>query len=241
MRTSFVFYEICRNHTCLKHLPKEKGRTYVHIYLDHNIRNDADDRFRARIAELLDKQKAGVEPLTQDEEEFVSTYITKDSKGRNVINNVKKTEYMLCKGIRILLSDIISDPVEASRAYTERNEVEESFRKLKDFTGARRLHVSSSKTLPGKIFVHFLSCSILCMLRHRIHTADAKDIQLPYDSIPKMMSSLTNITQTVFPEGGYFSEIVGKKKELFEGLGIPLPEPETNIEYEEDSAVDTDE
>ena len=98
-------------------------------YTDHNIRNDADDLFRARIAELLDKQKAGIEPLTQDEEEFVSTYVTKDSKGRNVINNVKKTEYMLCKGIRILLSDIIKDPVEASRAYTERNEVEESFRK----------------------------------------------------------------------------------------------------------------
>lgn len=219
----------------------EKGRMYVHIYLDHNIRNDADDLFRARIAELLDKQKAGIAPLTLDEEEFVSTYVTKDSKGRNVINNVKKTEYMLCKGIRILLSDIIKDPVEASRAYTERNEVEESFRKLKDFTGAKRLHVSSSKTLPGKIFVHFLSCSILCMLRHRIHTAEAKGIQLPYDSIPKIVSSLSNITQTVFPEGGYFSEIVGKKKELYEGLDIPLPEPETNIEYEEDSAVESEE
>ncbi|MBP3747972.1 MAG: hypothetical protein J6I35_00260 [Ruminobacter sp.] len=55
------------------------------------------------------------------------------------------------------------------------------------------------------------------------------------------MSSLSNITQTVFPEGGYFSEIVGKKKELYEGLDIPLPEPETNIEYEEDSAVESEE
>ena len=79
------------------------------------------------------------------------------------------------------------------------------------------------------------------MLRHRIHTSEAKGIQLPYDSIPKIMSSLSNITQTVFPEGGYFSEIVGKKKELYEGLDIPLPEPETNIEYEEDSALETEE
>ena len=219
---------------------REKGRMFIHIYLDHEIRNEAEDKFRARIAELLDKQRESIEPLTQDETDFLSTYVTEDSNGRKVINNIKKFEYMLCKGIRVLLSDFVSDPVEASRAYTERNEVEESFRKLKDFTGARRLHVSSSKTLSGKIFVHFLSCSILCMLRHRIHSAEAKGIQLPFDSVPKMLSSLSNITQTIFPDGGYFSEIVGKKKELFEGLEIPFPEPEMNIEYEEDAATEAE-
>ena len=216
----------------------DKGRMFIHIYLDHEIRNEVEDKFRARIAELLDRQKAGIDPLTKDEEEFLSTYVTEDSTGRKVINSTKKFEYMMCKGIRILLSDLISDPVEASRAYTERNEVEESFRKLKDFTGARRLHISSSKTLTGKIFVHFLSCSILCMLRHRIHSAEAKGIKLPFDSVPKMLSSLSNITQTVFSYGGYFSEIVGKKKELLKGLEIPFPEPEMNIEYEEDAAAE---
>ena len=220
---------------------REKGRMFIHIYLDHEIRNDAEDKFRARVAELLDKQKSESDSLTQEEKDFLSTYVTEDSNGRKVINNTQKFEYMLCRGIRVLLSDFISDPVEASRAYTERNEVEESFRKLKDFTGARRLHVSSSKTLSGKIFVHFLSCSILCMLRHRIHSAESKGIKLPFDSVPKMLASLSNITQTIFPDGGYFSEIVGKKKELLEGLEIPFPEPEMNIEYEEDAAIDAEE
>ena len=220
---------------------REKGRMFIHIYLDHEIRNDAEDKFRARVAELLDKQKTETETLTQEEKDFLSTYVTEDSNGRKVINNTQKFEYMLCKGIRVLLSDFISDPVEASRAYTERNEVEESFRKLKDFTGARRLHISSSKTLSGKIFVHFLACSILCMLRHRIHTAEAKGIKLPFDSVPKMLASLSNITQTIFPDGGYFSEIVGKKKELREGLEIPFPETEMDIEYEEDIAAEAEE
>lgn len=220
---------------------REKGRMFIHIYLDHEIRNDAEDKFRARVAELLDKQKTETETLTQEEKDFLSTYVTEDSNGRKVINNTQKFEYMLCKGIRVLLSDFISDPVEASRAYTERNEVEESFRKLKDFTGARRLHISSSKTLSGKIFVHFLACSILCMLRHRIHTAEAKGIKLPFDSVPKMLASLSNITQTIFPDGGYFSEIVGKKKELLEGLEIPFPETEMDIEYEEDIAAEAEE
>lgn len=78
------------------------------------------------------------------------------------------------------------------------------------------------------------------MLRHRIHNALAKGIQLPYDSVPKMLSSLSNITQTIFPEGGYFSEIVGKKKELLEGLEIAMPESEFDIEYEEDLLEDND-
>ena len=98
-----------------------------------------------------------------------------------------------------------------------------------------------SKTLSGKIFVHFLACSILCMLRHRIHTAEAKGIKLPFDSVPKMLASLSNITQTIFPDGGYFSEIVGKKKELLEGLEIPFPETEMDIEYEEDIAAEAEE
>jgi hypothetical protein len=37
--------------------------------------NDIDiykDKFRARIAELLDKQRKGIEPLTQDETGFLS-------------------------------------------------------------------------------------------------------------------------------------------------------------------------
>lgn len=217
---------------------REKGRMFIHIYLDHEIRNEAEDKFRVRMAELLDKQKTDINSLTQDEKDFLETYVTEDPNGRKTVKNTQKFEYMLSKGIRVLVSDYIKDPIEASRAYTERNEIEESFRKLKDFTGARRLHISSSKTLSGKIFVHFLSCGILCMLRHRIHTAEAKGHRLPFDSIPKILSSLSNITQTIFPDGGYFSEIVGKKKELFEALKIPLPETEMNIEYEEDLAAE---
>ncbi|MGN1280284.1 MAG: hypothetical protein ACI4UM_00045 [Succinivibrio sp.] len=47
-----------------------------------------------------------------------------EDKGYGSVKNIhklyqdnQKFEYMLCKGIRVLLSDFISDPVEASRAY----------------------------------------------------------------------------------------------------------------------------
>ena len=108
--------------TNTKRCKKEKGGMYVHIYLDHSIRNEADDKFRERLCEILEKQKANVNSLTNDETEFLNRFTTTDSKGKIVVNNTEKFRYMLTKGIRILVSDIISDPIEASIAYTERNE-----------------------------------------------------------------------------------------------------------------------
>lgn len=211
-----------------------KGDMYVHIYLNHELRNSAEDTFRSTLANLLDKKKTDEKSLTQEEKDFLEKYTSTDDNGGVFVSSTAKFEYMLGKGVRVLVSDIISDPVEADRAYRERNEIELGFRKLKDFTGARRLHISSSKTLTGKIFVHFLACSILCMFRCKIDKAKDEGKSLPYDSTVKMLSALSNITQTIFPDGGYFSEVVGKKKDLLKALDIELPESEMNVVYEED-------
>ncbi len=211
-----------------------KGDMYVHIYLNHELRNSAEDTFRSTLAKLLDKKKTDEKSLTQEEKDFLEKHTSTDDNGGVFVSSSAKFEYMLGKGFRVLVSDIISDPVEADRAYRERNEVELGLRKLKDFTGARRLHISSSKTLTGKIFVHFLAFSILCMLRCKIVKAKDEGKSLPYDSSVKMLSALSNITQTIFPDGGYFSEVVGKKKDLLKALDIELPESEMNVVYEED-------
>ena len=50
----------------------------------------------------------------------------------------------------------------------------------------------------------------------------------------------SNITQTVFNDGAYFSEVVGKKKDLFKALDISLPEDEMGVSYEEDDKVGVD-
>lgn len=72
------------------------------------------------------------------------------------------------------------------------------------------------------------------MLRSKIDKAKDDGKSLPYVSTVKMQSTLSNITQTIFPNGGYFSEVVGKKKDLLKALDIELPESEMNVDYEED-------
>ena len=46
--------------------------------------------------------------------------------------------------------------------------------------------------------------------------------------------------QAVFNDGAYFSEVVGKKKDLFKALDISLPENEMGVSYEEDDKVGVD-
>ena len=49
-----------------------------------------------RTGELLDKQKSETETLTQEEKDFLSTYVTEDSNGRKVINNTQKVTTQNC-------------------------------------------------------------------------------------------------------------------------------------------------
>ena len=84
------------------------------------------------------------------------------------------------------------------------------------------------------------TCQRIKVIYSELHAISCV-LHIPFDSVPKMLASLSNITQTIFPDGGYFSEIVGKKKELLEGLEIPFPETEMDIEYEEDIAAEAEE
>ena len=76
------------------------------------------------------------------------------------------------------------------------------------------------------------------MLRRKIDDAKDKGRAIPYDSSVKMLSALSNITQTIIQGSGYFSEVIDKNKELFKALDIPLPETEMDVVYEEDELAD---
>lgn len=135
-------------------------------------------------------------------------------------------EAMLDKGIRILISDCVSDPLEAWKAYYDHQRVEEGFYCFKQTVSGNRFRVSTDDTLRGKTFLTFLSCVIGLMFRRRADCAKIKGIDLPYDSETKLLAALNSVQQTVYRDGAYYSEVVGKIKEIMEALDIPLPEPE---------------
>lgn len=230
----------CNHNT--KYPPRDNAPIYIHLYLDHDMRYSAEANFRNRLANIRELQRQYPEvPLSTEDSDFLNKYTKVDNDGTLLMNHEAFFEYMLTKGIRVLVSDVVSDPIEAYRAYQERNEAEVSFSKYKEYAGAKRLNISSDKSLRGKMFVLFLSCSILCMLRSRMRNCQDNGVKLPYDSVSQILASLSEVKQTIFQEGGYFSEVVGKNKQILEALNIPFPDAEMGINYEEDSSLENDE
>ena len=150
-------------------------------------------------------------------------------------------DYLKMKGVRILVSNEVKDPIEAYKAYFDRNEVEYAFRLFKQRLGFNRMRVSTNEALEGKAFIQFIATSIAIMLRKRINNAlkDNPKLKLPYDSEPVVLDKLDSIIETRFSFGSYYSEVVGGLKELFKAMRIPEPSEEmSQDEYEADTEAE---
>lgn len=78
------------------------------------------------------------------------------------------------------------------------------------------------------------------MVRARVRlyneTAVKNKYRVHYDSDGKLLSKLNNVYMTKFSDGWIFDEVVGKKKELFKILNVPVPSAEQSYERVEPTA-----
>lgn len=220
---------------------KEKTNLYIHIYLDKDIKAECEKLLlKNRILPILEKLKNN-QPLTKEEEDDKSKFIKDCDNGTYSTNNQGKNSYLLNKGIRILVSNSVSDPIEAWTAYYERERVEDAFKVVKQTVGGNRYRTSKDESTEGKTFVMFLACAIGTMFRRRVNNASAKGLKIPYDSDNKLLAVLNSIEQTKFREGSYFTAVTGVQKKLLEALEIPLPTAEINEKsFNENEEADED-
>ena len=139
------------------------------------------------------------------------------------------------KDIAVLVSDAIKDAQECCLAYEERNQVEYAFNMLKARLECNRTMVHSTQAWDGKLFVQILAMAIAGMIRSRIKIynettkQNKKKYRVHYDSDHKLLAKLNNIYMTQFKAGWMFDEIVGKHRELFNILNVPVPTVEQVI------------
>ena len=159
-------------------------------------------------------------------------------------NKLAITEYLNMKGVRVLVSNTVNDPIEAYKAYFDRNEVEYAFNILKQRLGGTRMRVSTDLALEGKTFVQFIATSIAIMLRKRINNAlkNNDSLKLHYDSELVVIDKLDTIEETKFSFGSYFTEVVGGLRKLLNAMEIPIPseEVDNNIFKDADKYVKSD-
>lgn len=82
-----------------------------------------------------------------------------------------------------------------------------------------------------------LASAIAGMVRARVkiynESAVRKKCRVHYDSDYKLLARLNNVYMTKCRSGWIFDEVVGKKKELFRVLGVPVPTAEQVFERDE--------
>lgn len=231
---------------CKKRNPREKEPIFVHIYYDKKIYNNHEQTITSNIAKVVKLLRQGKElptALEQIKEKFI---ICSKDKGTGLTtyqtNRINLSKYLQMKGIRILISNEVKDPIEAYKAYYDRNEVEYAFNLYKQRLGCNRFRVSSNTALEGKSFVQFIATSIAIMFRKRLNNAvkECKNLKLNYSSESVVIDKLNTIEMTQFAFGNYYSEVVGGLKELLKAMNIPEPNEELGADDYEINEEDFD-
>lgn len=216
-------------HNC-KRTPHNKEKMFVHMFYDKKIYISHEETLISNISAVLNAIKKN-KTLTKALEAIKNTFLIEYEDNGEIkykTNRVAFDDYLLMKGVRILVSNEVKDPIEAYKAYFDRNEVEYSFNLYKQRLAGSRMHNSSNEALEGKAFVQFIATSLAIMLRKRINAAinKNKELKLPYDSESVVISKLDSIVMTQFTLGSYYSEVVGNLRELMIAMDIPIPSEE---------------
>lgn len=221
---------------------------YIHFYYNENIFHEEKTKLTSNIstvASLLKEKKPIPDNLAHISKKFL---IIETDQNENIVsistNKLAITEYLNMKGVRVLVSNTVNDPIEAYKAYFDRNEVEYAFNILKQRLGGSRMRVSTDLALEGKTFVQFIATSIAIMLRKRINNAlkNNDSLKLHYDSELVVIDKLDTIEETKFSFGSYFTEVVGGLRKLLNAMEIPIPseEVDNNIFKDADKYVKSD-
>ena len=202
---------------------RRKQKLYLHVYFDENIYNSSRQYLKQRISLVLDNLRSG-EISSSDELEIIEKYLKDTKDGFFEVNEEALESRLFHHSIRMLVSDTISDPIEAYCYYFDRNEIWASFKLFQDRLGSSRNHAAEDETyLEGKSFIQFLSCSLGQILRKALFKTRIKNWGLPYNCDDVVIKMLNAIEMTASSESITFSESSSKMKDVMEDLNIPDP------------------
>ncbi|MBU3826295.1 MAG: transposase [Candidatus Anaerobiospirillum merdipullorum] len=213
---------------CQHRVPKLKEKVFVHLYYNKRIRIEEENNLSANLEKVFTNLLLGKE-LDETLTALRDTYMLYNPEKQEWNVNLKVFhEYLLLKGLRVLISNTVKDPEEAYRAYYDRNEVEKAFNQYKDTLGFRRLRSSEDRSHAGRQFVQFIATSIAIMFRKRLANAKERGLKAYYDSDALLLKKLNQIECSTFNDGTYYTEITSKMAEVFNALEVPAPDDEVS-------------
>ncbi len=216
-----------------KHKQRNAEKTlYIHLYFNKDINDEAERRLQTSLTGALAQMSDDPGKLTEHQKQLIKKYTEKQDDGKLRINMYKVDTALRYSGVRMLVSDCITDALECCVAYEERNQVEYAFTTLKARLGCNYTGVHSTKAWEARVFLQVLATAISGMVRARIklynETAkkDTGKYRVHYDSDARLLAKLNNVCMTEVPNGWIFDEVADKHRELFQILNVPVPAAE---------------
>jgi transposase len=199
-----------------------KGQVcYRHVYYD-SVR--AAEEYMLLFLKLEEwKKELELGCLVDGNEVFYERYFTviveSDGSRRVEVCDGAVLEFKLnVAGFFVLLSNDISDAVEAYKVYREKDVVEKGFDNLKNGLDMKRLRVHDALAMEGRLFVQFVAQVLSCGVRRVM--VDSK-LDEKY-SLPELMNELKSF-HSVGLEGQQklvFSKMSKAQREIFTAFNI---------------------
>lgn len=218
------------------HRERRKTPLYLHIYFDESVYNQNREGIKRGIGLVYETLARG-ESLNEELLEFRNLYMQDDPRTGSLIVNDNAVKLTLDKrSVRLLLTDVVSDPVEAFRDYFDRNEVWAGFKIYRERLSGSRLYNGDDNDTEAKAFVQFLASSLAVMLRKRLVKGGKAMSGLPYNSDDVILGMLSGIELNVSPHlGAVVGEPPRRLGELLSAIEVDLPQneipdPRTEVE-----------
>jgi transposase len=199
-----------------------KRRLYLHFYFNREKAVESENKLNARLDRLEEELISG--KRVPEHEKLYAKYFnvhTTPVKGTKVTykeDAIAKAEKDY--GYFTLISNTITDPIEALEIYRNKDVVEKAFGNLKDRLNMRRTLVSSESSLEGKLFVQFVALIFLSYIKKQMQE---HDLYRSY-TLQSLLDELDVIESFEFPNHvRRLGEITKKQESLFNTLGVPPP------------------
>jgi transposase len=119
----------------------------------------------------------------------------------------------------LLLSNTITDPIEAITVYRNKNSVEEAFNIVKNFLGHHRMRIHSNNAMISKFFIAFIS---LIMASHVHKVMEEKNLYSLF-TMNELFEELNLIKSIKIKDKTIIYPLTSLQEELLKNFGCKLP------------------
>jgi transposase len=217
--TKTTFINLKNISTVHKQSEKSKFRLFIHIYYDSDRAASDKKEFRQKIHHAIKNINQGT--ASKDETKFLAKYSTYIPQNNNKftldINNELIDKKESTFGYFALVSNYVSDPVNALTIYRDKDFVEKAFYSLKNRLHLTRTSVHSTENLEGFVFIKFIALILTSYIHKQMKTSLLYSKYTMYE----LLAELDIISLCKYSNNkSHFSEITSKQVDIYKLLNI---------------------